>query len=771
MRERATALAAPLYPVARWQWSSHPTSGRSSAGTSCSTASRFKVERRDRVALAGPNGAGKTTLLRAARGRDRAPRRRARLPEGHARRAARPAAAARARRSRSASTSSRARATWSRPRRSCGGSRRRWPAATHDAGDAAPLRRGAGAARARRRLRAGASARVAVVRGLGFARRRPRPAARRTFSGGELTRASLARALGGDPDLLLLDEPTNHLDVASLEWLERELPVARRRRHPRRARPLVPRGGHERDARARWRAARRTSPGPWHAWRLEKAQRAEHAQKTADRIAVDIARLERFVERFRYKKTKAKQAQAKLTQIGRLQQERSEATGEVELLTRRTRSLGFEFLKPARSGRTVVEVDDARRRRRASKQLLDDASFALERGEHVALVGPNGSGKTTLLETLLGKREPGAGRIRLGHGVEAAYFSQQEVELDERGSRAPVRPDDDRAAAPGRRRRCSAASSSPAGTSTRSRSRCSRAASGGGSRSRSSSPRARTSSSSTSRRTTSTSRAARRSRRRSRRFPGTVLLVSHDRALLDAVAERTLAIEDGTLHSYDGGWADYVRSRDERASAGGRRRSPRSRSRTSKREPRTASADAPDASSSCIEDEIADARDRRSRSSSSSSPRTGRTSTCSRRTGARATSSRRCSAGGRRCSSGRRLERLRSAARDRARRRRRGGARRWASRSGSPQEESVLRWIAYMLSVAGAVTIAFACFSGAPTSSRKHLAQGCERQASTSPDEAVARRRVEAVRQRARRPARRRPAADRGAETGLELLL
>src|SRR6187401_2169571 len=183
---------------------------------------------------------------------------------------------------------------------------------------------------------------TAVVRGLGFAEPDlDRPL--ETFSGGELTRASLARALGGDPDLLLLDEPTNHLDVASLEWLERELQsldagvilVA----HDRWFLEAVT------NATLELVAGRATFfAGPWHAWRLEKAQRAAHAQKTADRIAVDIARLNRFVERFRFKKDKAKQAQAKLTQIGRLQQERSGAKGEVELLTRRSRTLGFEFL-------------------------------------------------------------------------------------------------------------------------------------------------------------------------------------------------------------------------------------------------------------------------------------------------------------------------------------------------------------------------------------------------------------------------------------------
>ena len=125
----------------------------------------------------------------------------------------------------------------------------------------------------------------------------------------------------------------------------------------------------------------------------------------AERIDVDIARLERFVERFRYKKSLAKRAQAKLTHIGRLEQERAELAARSTFLTRRAKSLGFEFLQPKRSGRTVVEADGVELAA-GDKELLSGVNFAVERGEHVALVGPNGSGKTTLLETLLGRREP-----------------------------------------------------------------------------------------------------------------------------------------------------------------------------------------------------------------------------------------------------------------------------------------------------------------------------------------------------------------------------
>jgi ATP-binding cassette subfamily F protein 3 len=514
----------------------------------------FSVERRDRVALSGPNGAGKTTLLRILAGETE--RHGGELAYEKGTRVAlhdqRPPLEQELTLREYVLSGARDLVSLEQELRQL---EQAMAAGAHDQ---ATMNRYA-AAQARLEHAGGYGWRdhaTSVLRGLGFADEHlDRPL--RTFSGGELTRASLARALGGDPDLLLLDEPTNHLDVASLEWLERELQALDA------AVILV---AHDRwfleavtTATLELAAGRSTFfPGPWHAWRLEKAARSLHAQKEVARVEADIARLNRFVERFRYKKDKAKQAQAKLTQIGRLRKERGVAADEVALLSRRGRRLGFEFLKPARSGRIVVETDglDLRIGERA---LIRDASFALERGEHAALVGPNGSGKTTLLEAIVNERG-----VRLGHGVQVGYFSQQEMELDTRGSvlqcvqtmTGLTRPEAqsllgrflfsgwDEHEKPvtvlsgGERRRLALAVTVASGANflvldeptnhldLESREALEAALDA---------------------------------------FPGTVLLVSHDRALLDAVAQRTLAIEECRLHGYDGGWAEMLRRREERA--------------------------------------------------------------------------------------------------------------------------------------------------------------------------------------------------------------
>jgi ATP-binding cassette subfamily F protein 3 len=398
---------------------------------------------------------------------------------------------------------------------------------------------------------------AASVRGLGFADDElDRPLG--TFSGGELTRASLARALAGSPDLLLLDEPTNHLDVQNLEWLERELETIDAAvilvAHDRwfleavttSVLELSPGGAHY-------------FAGPWHEWRKEKAARAAAAGKTADRVSVDIARLERFVERFRYKKSKAKQAQAKLTQISRLEKERSDARRQVDALTKRKRTLGFDFLDPPRSGRVVLEIDDVSLSA-GDKLLLDGASMAIERGEKVGLVGPNGSGKTTLLAAILDGHPLDAGRISIGHGVVPGYFSQHALELPKTGSVL-----DATAAATGLSRpRAQALLGRFLFSGWDTHERAITALSGGERRRLSLALLVASGANflvldEPTNHLDVESREALESALEA--FPGTILLVSHDRALLDAVPDRIVAFEDLALRSYDGGWADLERER------------------------------------------------------------------------------------------------------------------------------------------------------------------------------------------------------------------
>ncbi|HWD10589.1 MAG TPA: ABC-F family ATP-binding cassette domain-containing protein [Solirubrobacteraceae bacterium] len=388
-----------------------------------------------------------------------------------------------------------------------------------------------------------------------------------TFSGGQLTRASLARALATGADVLLLDEPTNHLDIESLEWLEQTLVeldaavvlVA----HDRWFLEAVGTAVLElQDGRSRFFA------GSWHQWRREQAARELALGRAVDAQRAEIARMERFIERFRYKATKARQAQSRVKKLAKMERiERDPAAG---------RGLEFAFAAPERSGRVIFELEDGRVEVGSGESggrlvLLEHAELWLERGEHVSLVGPNGTGKTTLIETLAGRRPLAAGKLSTGHNVKVGYLSQHADELGAGGSPEQSALDAAQRATgltPGKARALlgrflfsGEEAEKPLGGLS------------GGERRRLSLAVLVQSAANVLILDEPTNHLDIESREALedalRAFPGAILLVSHDRALLDAVGTRTVAVEERTLHSYAGGWPEYVRVREERKSAGG----------------------------------------------------------------------------------------------------------------------------------------------------------------------------------------------------------
>jgi len=385
-----------------------------------------------------------------------------------------------------------------------------------------------------------------------------------TFSGGQLTRASLARALAAAPDLLLLDEPTNHLDIESLEWLEQTLVALDAAvvlvAHDRWFLEAVGTAVLELEA-----GRSRFFNGSWHSWRREQAARELALGRAIEKQQAEIARMERFIERFRYKATKARQAQSRLKKLDK-----------VERITRDPkdgRVLEFSFKPPERSGRVIFELEDGRVEvggPPTRRVLLAGAELWLERGEHVSLVGANGTGKTTLIEALAARRPLDGGRLRSGHNVKIGYLSQHGEELEHGNARTVLEacqkhtklsPNQARALL-GRFLFSGEEAEKPLdGLSGGERKRLSLAILMG-----SQPPPNVLILDEPTNHLDLESREALEDALQS--FPGALLLVTHDRALLDAVGTRTVAVEHHTLRSYVGGWPEYVRVREERKARG-----------------------------------------------------------------------------------------------------------------------------------------------------------------------------------------------------------
>jgi ATP-binding cassette, subfamily F, member 3 len=513
----------------------------------------FKLEPRERVTLAGRNGAGKTTLLRMLAGQSSIDRGRVSIAKG-----------------------ARVALHDQRPPRDRGLALREYvlsgcleeleierelaalEAAMTSGGSEQQLLGRYARAQSRLEARGGYLWRdrgTTMARGLGFCELElDRPL--HTFSGGQLTRASLARALATGADVLLLDEPTNHLDIESLEWLEQTLLgldaavvlVA----HDRWFLEAVGTAVLELEA-----TKARFFSGSWHQWRKERAAKELALGRAIAAQQAEIARMERFIERFRYKATKARQAQSRVKRLARLERLGRDPSDAAHLR--------FEFAAPERSGRVIFELSDARIEVGGEPvTLLERAELWLERGEHVSLVGPNGAGKTTLIEALAGRRELAAGKLSTGHNVKLGYLSQHGDELGQGGP-----PGESVVAAtqratgltPGKARALLGRflfSGEQADKPLEALS--------GGERRRLSLAIVVSSKANVLILDEPTNHLDLDSREALedalRAFPGAILLVSHDRALLDAVGTRTIAVEGRALRSYAGGWADYMRARE-----------------------------------------------------------------------------------------------------------------------------------------------------------------------------------------------------------------
>ena len=264
----------------------------------------------------------------------------------------------------------------------------------------------------------------AILSGLGF-KESDFSRNMREFSGGWIMRAELARLLFRNPDLLLLDEPTNHLDLEANLWFEKYLSA-------------FPGGvvitSHDR-AFLNQVANRILAIEPGEAvhhrgnyddYLVARERALEIRQAAAARQEREMQRQMRFVERFRYKATKARQVQSRLKQLEKI---------EVIELPRATRKVSYSFPEPPRSGSEIIRLDNVGKSY-GDNVVYQGLNLTLERGDRVALVGPNGAGKTTLLKILAGALPIDHGERRLGHNVLTAYYAQHVLDLLNPGNTA-----------------------------------------------------------------------------------------------------------------------------------------------------------------------------------------------------------------------------------------------------------------------------------------------------------------------------------------------
>ncbi len=256
-----------------------------------------------------------------------------------------------------------------------------------------------------------------ALQGLGFRREDfKRPTSE--FSGGWRMRIELAKLLLQHPDILLLDEPTNHLDIESIQWLEQFLA---------RSGNAVLLVSHDRAfLNAVTNRTIEISCGRIYDYKLSydkfmenRKERREQQIRAYENQQKEIADIKEFIERFRYKPTKAVQVQSRIKQL--------EKMVPIEIDEEDTSRLRLKFAPATRSGNYPVICKDVKKNFGAHT-VFEGVNFTINRGEKVAFVGRNGEGKTTMVRCILGELAHD-GEIVIGHNVETAYFAQHEAQL------------------------------------------------------------------------------------------------------------------------------------------------------------------------------------------------------------------------------------------------------------------------------------------------------------------------------------------------------